>query len=536
MIGRSVRLVPFRVLCSLVLWGVGSLLGLAACAQQSAPASPAASQDSLFATYAAFRDSLDALAAVPEQARRDSLVGVLWAKLRAAEQVPFARGEQVAFLYRGAAREVLWNGDFNGWGGDRSVRNRGERLPGTDLWILEHTFPADARLDYKIVTDGTWRLDPANPHQQLSGFGPNSELRMPAYEPPPETERLPDVPRGTLTSRTTLASDTLGYEVAYRVYTPAGYAGAGDELDDLPALYVTDGHEYANERMGSLTVVLDNLIGKGVIEPVLAVFIDPRDPATGTNRRESQYAADYTPFGAFLADELVPHVDSTYRTDASAGARGILGTSLGGVFSAFVGLEHPDVFSRIGIHSPAFWYDTERNRDAIYQRYEAADTLPLDIFMSTGTIYDTQDGARRMRDLLQAKGYALNYVEVNEGHSWGNWRALLDEPLMQWWGTGTGLSADEPPAPRRDAIALTTFPNPFATSAQVAFELLDPGETAVYVYDLLGRRVATLLPATWLPAGPHRIAWSAADLASGVYLVRLTGNGMAATTRAVRLP
>ena len=44
--------------------------------------------------------------------------------------------------------------------------------------------------------------------------------------------------------------------------------------------------------------------------------------------------------------------------------------------------------------------------------------------MSTGTFYDTQPGACRMR---------LRYVEVNEGHSWGNGRALIDDPLRFFW-------------------------------------------------------------------------------------------------------
>ena len=35
-----------------------------------------------------------------------------------------------------------------------------------------------------------------------------------------------------------------------------------------------------------------------------------------------------------------------------------------------------------------------------------------------------------MKGLLEEKGYPLHYVEVNEGHSWGNGRALIDDPLL----------------------------------------------------------------------------------------------------------
>jgi enterochelin esterase family protein len=80
------------------------------------------------------------------------------------------------------------------------------------------------------------------------------------------------------------------------------------------------------------------------------------------------------------------------------------------------------VFGKLLVHSPAF--DAQMAVD-----YQQATQLPLKIFMSTGAINDTQVRARQMRDVMQAKGYPLRYIEVNQGHSWGNWRALLNEPL-----------------------------------------------------------------------------------------------------------
>lgn len=406
----------------------------------------AQSAEPLLPTYAAFQDTLEVLAALPDEAERDEAVATLWAALIDAQQVPFAVGDSVAFLYHGTAEAVAWNGDFNGWGHAAQVASSGRRLSGTDLWILEHTLPSDARIDYKVVVDGTGGVDPANPRRQWSGFGPNSELRMPDYVTPPETVREPDLARGTLGSQQILASMHLGYDVAYRVYTPAGYA----DLDALPTLYVADGHEYADDRLGSMIIVLDNLIGAGVIAPLVVVFIDPRDPQDpSTNRRQAQYVDDYAPFAAFLVDEMVPVVDAAYRTQPDPAARGIMGTSFGGVFAAYLGVTRSDVFQRVAIHSPAFWYDARHNGDAVYQQFATQGRLPLQVFMSTGTIYDTAPGARRMRDLLEQQGYPLTYVEVPEGHSWGNWRGLLDVPLMQFWGTGAGReAAGSAPAPR----------------------------------------------------------------------------------------
>ena len=64
-------------------------------------------------------------------------------------------------------------------------------------------------------------------------------------------------------------------------------------------------------------------------------------------------------YARFVADELVPAIDAAYRTRDFSEARGILGTSLGGLFSAYLGTTHPDVFARLAIHSPAFWVAPE---------------------------------------------------------------------------------------------------------------------------------------------------------------------------------
>lgn len=132
-------------------------------------------------------------------------------------------------------------------------------------------------------------------------------------------------------------------------------------------------------------------------------------------------------FARFVAEELVPAIDAAYKTNPAADKRAILGTSLGGWNSAYLGLTFPNVFGLIAIHSLAF--------DAnIINDYAASPLLPLKIYMSTGVINDTQYQARSMKTVLNERGYPLLYKEVNEGHSWGNWRALIDEPMIYFFG------------------------------------------------------------------------------------------------------
>jgi len=78
------------------------------------------------------------------------------------------------------------------------------------------------------------------------------------------------------------------------------------------------------------------------------------------------------------------------------------------------------------MQSPAFVGD-----ETIYERYKSADRLPLRIFLSTGYPWDFD--ARTMRAILEDKGYDLMYMEVPEGHSWGQWCSQLDDLLIYFF-------------------------------------------------------------------------------------------------------
>ena len=235
-----------------------------------------------------------------------------------------------------------------------------------------------------------------------------------------------DIVHGTLSENITLSSKILGYNVNYRVYTPAGY----ETLENLPVIYVTDGQDYANPGMGALVNVLDSLIAGKRIKPVIGVFIDPRDPTTGDNRREQELipdSLDTCPFCDFVAEELVQAVDTAYETDLSPDTRAILGFSLGGMFTAHIGLAYPDTFHQIAIQSPYI------SGEWIYDTYQQAERLPLQVFLSHGT-YDVGAGSPRLCDILKERGYPLLYIETHEGHSYGNVRGLLDDMLIFFFG------------------------------------------------------------------------------------------------------
>ncbi|HEY3293880.1 MAG TPA: choice-of-anchor J domain-containing protein [bacterium] len=67
------------------------------------------------------------------------------------------------------------------------------------------------------------------------------------------------------------------------------------------------------------------------------------------------------------------------------------------------------------------------------------------------------------------------------------------------------------------------YPNPFNAQTEFSFDLARAGHVELNLFDLLGRKVAQVTNGAFAP-GSHAIPYDARDLASGVYIARLTFN------------
>jgi len=90
------------------------------------------------------------------------------------------------------------------------------------------------------------------------------------------------------------------------------------------------------------------------------------------------------------------------------------------------------------------------------------------------------------------------------------------------WEFVTGSAGiEELPALPQSHDLLTVYPNPFNSVVTVEYHLPQAGPVEIAVFDVTGRRVATLLN-SWHPAGHGRVTWSASAAVSGAYFVRLS--------------
>lgn len=229
---------------------------------------------------------------------------------------------------------------------------------------------------------------------------------------------------GKLTDDIRIESQSLGYALQYRVYTPERMPRRAR----LPVLFVTDGPGYITR--GELPQLLDQEIERGVIDPVIVVFVDARNPDNlEENRRNEQFFCNQD-YVKFITEELVPAIDNDYRTQADRDGRVILGLSFGGHNSACFGLMATDYFAGIAMQSPA----NSGMVDELRFQYQLAEKLPIKIFMSVGTVNDNTQAGRQFAETLQFMEYDLTYREVEEGHDWNNWKPLLDDVLHTFYG------------------------------------------------------------------------------------------------------
>ena len=142
-----------------------------------------------------------------------------------------------------------------------------------------------------------------------------------------------------------------------RIYTPDGYDARPHHR--YPVLYMHDGQNvFAHPESARLRHVVRQPRARapGGRGPAGAVDhrrggLGPRAASPSTRRgtsRATTCARAARPTSRFLVETLKPYVDRTYRTRQGAEWTGIMGSSLGGLISLYLGWKYPEVFGRIG--------------------------------------------------------------------------------------------------------------------------------------------------------------------------------------------
>jgi enterochelin esterase-like enzyme len=291
-------------------------------------------------------------------------------------------------------------------------------------------------------------LDPLNPHhhtypkdEELSddedwGF---SLLELPDVPTQPSITSRTDVPHGKV-EMIRLRSDILDNERRVYLYTPPGYT---PDSEAYGLLLVFDGPAYISAGLVPTPTILDNLIADGKIPPLVAVLPDSLDQKT-----RSRELPCYEPFVEYLKQELLPWVRARYHVTNDPKRTIVAGSSYGGLGAAFVAFKVPEIFGNVLSQSGAFRWNPRVRDEGVHdpndeawliRQFVASPQLPLRLYLEVGllersAVDDMVLMNRRMRDVLESKGYEVAYSEYNGGHDYICWRGSLADGLI--WLTG----------------------------------------------------------------------------------------------------
>ncbi|MDX6261636.1 MAG: hypothetical protein QOH84_3324 [Kribbellaceae bacterium] len=162
---------------------------------------------------------------------------------------------------------------------------------------------------------------------------------------------------GTITA-TSFRSSTLGEDLAYTVYLPAGYAASTGRY---PVLYLLHGRGDSMAAWRQMKGQLDAMIAAGEIPPTIAIMPDAPWSSRASYYVDSAYKGDGKgkdpgrPVETALIRDLLPHVDATYRTITDRTGRAIAGYSMGGSGALRYSMVYPELFGAAIVLSPAVY-------------------------------------------------------------------------------------------------------------------------------------------------------------------------------------
>lgn len=342
----------------------------------------------------------------------------------ASHSFPIIEGRSATFVWRGQADKVFLRHFVFGLASEQPLH----RISGTDLWYVVLDLPLRSRLEYKFDVvrgqRGTWVRDPLNPRQAFDPFGSNSVCYGEGYQQPDWTEVDADARSGEL-QQMQIEQTPWGEPRDLTVYLPARYR----PTRRYPLLVVHDGGDYL--KFSRMKVVLDNLIHRLEVAPMIVAFTHPRD-------RMSEYP-DNPQHQAYIVEHVVPFMEARYPLYGTPAQRCLMGASFGGVASLSTAWRHPGVFGKLLLQSGSFAFTDigQHKRGPAFDRvvdfvnaFRENPGRPCDrAYLSCGTYESLIYENRSMVPFMQSIGLDVRFEEARDGHNWENWRDRLRSAL-----------------------------------------------------------------------------------------------------------
>lgn len=284
---------------------------------------------------------------------------------------------------------------------------------------------------YQLNIDGASVPDPGSMYYYgASRWG--SGIEVPAKDQ--DFYALKNVPHGEVREQIYFSKSNNSMRRCF-VYTPPGY---NKDNKRYPVLYLQHGggeNETGWSSQGHANLIMDNLIAEGKTTPFIIVMDNgtwvpssQSAPVSQADRAKGNWPpkgwADV--FAKTLLEDIIPMVDSNYRTIADQSHRAMAGLSMGGMQTRVITLANPNVFSYVGMFSGgSINLEDIKNAPAFKEKTKL-------LFVSYGSreLENRREGLGgdpkvNTENLKEAGIKTHFYVSPLTAHEWQSWRRSL---------------------------------------------------------------------------------------------------------------
>ncbi len=301
------------------------------------------------------------------------------------------------------------------------------------VWTGESLTQDEGFHYYQLNVDGASVPDPGTVYFYGAGRW-GSGIEIPAKDQ--DFYALKDVPHGLVCENIYFSKITNAWRRCF-VYTPAEYNS--DNKKRFPVLYLQHGSfedETGWASQGKANLILDNLIADKKAVPMIIVIDNgyaykPQDTAASVKK-----APSFSTFEEVMMNEIIPMIDTKFRTIANRENRAIAGLSMGANQTVRIFMNNLDKFSSFGGFSGTPNYpsgdviDVASFMDGKFKDGAAIDKKVNVFFLGLGSKepnpFPKSVGA--FRSMLDKQGIKYVYYESPQtAHEWLTWRRDLQQ-------------------------------------------------------------------------------------------------------------
>jgi len=251
---------------------------------------------------------------------------------------------------------------------------------------------------------------------------------------------------GEVYDNLSMTSEILKSERNFAIYLPPDYETSERSYPVLYLLHGAGDDQTGWVQFGEVLRITDNAIKDGTATPMIIVMPDAQ---TGRRGYYNDIKGDWL-YEDFFFEELIPHIEKTYRAKSEKRFRAVAGLSMGGGGSFMYALHHPEMFSSscpLSAYIGPLSFDEFKKQYSRYaegvsnsdiQKYfdqhsalslientSAKDLKSVRWFIDCGDDDFLYEGNSLVHIAMRKKEVPHEYRIRDGGHSWTYWRKSL---------------------------------------------------------------------------------------------------------------